>query len=335
MATQMLTRSLRSYPFTLYSGAIQPITIVVRHLLSSLFVLLNCFKGFVTAGQSFTLHPPIGDSFTWKNNLTAGTAISFYMYDSQGRQGGTSNVRVVSLSGDKSCLATPKHGKAGLIAAAVIGGVVGLVILFLLGFYFWKKRRDSGMRAQRSQGKMGLLYDPLVTPFQTGTSSTQPYDPRLNGQYTVIPFRPDSPPAVDPHRFSQKSQLASSKNLYDIPTISPQSSQFSGHSRRPVATVVRSTGSGSSDSPSTSEDQRLIPHNGVDSYPPPPRVIVHTDIADEMEEPLELPPQYSAGRRPIPGLSNPSGGQATPESESSHAQSTSRSLPPLPPPRKS
>jgi hypothetical protein len=36
---------------------------------------------------------------------------------------------------------------------------------------------------------------------------------------------------------------------------------------------------------------------------PQPRVILHTDIEETMELPVELPPQYSESRAPIPGLS--------------------------------
>ncbi|KDQ63462.1 hypothetical protein JAAARDRAFT_189038 [Jaapia argillacea MUCL 33604] len=81
----------RPFTFSAYTGAVQPVTIY----------------GLIPGGESFVLNPPEGPvSFAWPANVAAGTSILFAMVDAQGRQGGSSDVRLVGLSNDATCLNT-------------------------------------------------------------------------------------------------------------------------------------------------------------------------------------------------------------------------------------
>jgi hypothetical protein len=79
----------RPYTFSDYSGAIQPVTIM----------------GLIPGGQSVVMKPPVGSTtFDWVANVEAGTSMIFVMIDSQGRQGGSSDVKTIGGTGDRTCL---------------------------------------------------------------------------------------------------------------------------------------------------------------------------------------------------------------------------------------
>jgi len=79
----------RPYTFSDYSGAIQPVTIM----------------GLIPGGQSVVLKPPAGSTtFDWLANVEARTSMIFLMVDSQGRQGGSSDVKTIGDTGDRTCL---------------------------------------------------------------------------------------------------------------------------------------------------------------------------------------------------------------------------------------
>ncbi|KAF8168178.1 hypothetical protein B0H34DRAFT_49908 [Crassisporium funariophilum] len=322
----------KTYPFTAYEGAVQPITIV----------------GIVPLGQSFTIRPPIGSSFTWKNNLTAGTPVTFAMSDSVGKIGGTSSVRVVKLSTDKSCLtntsgnpssttisgpsntSNPSNGSdtssrsnTGVIAGAAVGGVVLVALLAFLAFFCMRKRRKDRYpdRPFSSNGDKEGTYDPAGSAAPEGV---------LPDPYRVVPFQPSlsNPPP------SQKALLMQSYNqsAHQSPGSSPMMSEFlhqqqsnaslglsyttntqqgtrpsSGHSLQSssvppsqVGTSLYASGR-SADVTGASESAFMSPSSGNASYQSQ-RVIVHTDIAEGIDEPIELPPSYSEGRAPIPGM---------------------------------
>ncbi|KAJ3506021.1 hypothetical protein NLJ89_g7106 [Agrocybe chaxingu] len=290
----------KSYPFTLYSGAVQPITIT----------------GFIPNGQSFQIAPTVGDSYTWKNNLTAGTSVSFSMTDSQGRTGGTSDIRVVKLSGDQSCLSTstlagasstttssgsqntdtggagsPNEGKKSNVAAiagGAAGGVVALLLAGLLAFFFMRRRK----KPQPSEKA-----DLTAVPFLSA-----PPDDGSQGHRPV--FRAQSPHSTHNTQgsISQKGLLSHSSHpsFSGSPNTSPMMSEFGADQTR------LQPGPSLSGYPPHRPLSAESSSGGHSQYPPQPpqRVILHTDIAESMplDVPLELPPQYSAGRAPIPGL---------------------------------
>ncbi|CAA7258677.1 unnamed protein product [Cyclocybe aegerita] len=305
----------KSYPFTLYSGAVQPITIT----------------GFIPNGQSFQITPTIGDSYTWKNNLTAGTSVSFSMTDSQGRTGGTSDIRVVKLSGDQSCLSTStsagtsstttssgsqntdsggtggsnegKKSNVAAIAGGAAAGVVALLLAGLLAFLFMRRKKT-----QPSQ-KTDLTAVPfLPAPPDDGSQGHRPV------------FRAQSPQSThNTHgSISQKGLLSHSSHpsFSGSPNTSPMMSEFGADQTR------LQPGPSLSGYPPHRPLSAESLSGGHSQYPPQPpqRVILHTDIAESMpmDEPLELPPQYSAGRAPIPGLpSSTTPALLPPESSSS------------------
>ncbi|KAH9898299.1 hypothetical protein C8Q73DRAFT_788493 [Cubamyces lactineus] len=79
----------RTYSFDNYVGAVQPVTI----------------QGIVPGGTTFALYPPKGPTtFEWIADVAAGTQLVFIMTDSQGRQGGSSQVYTVGISDDATCL---------------------------------------------------------------------------------------------------------------------------------------------------------------------------------------------------------------------------------------
>ncbi|KAF8202856.1 hypothetical protein BJ912DRAFT_1037443 [Pholiota molesta] len=230
-----------------YSNAVQPITIF----------------GFVPQGRSFNLHPPIGDSFTWTSNLTAGTPIAFAVIDSQGRSGGSSDIRVVQSSDDQSLTTTltagePKNSnKLPVAVAAAVGGVavITLVVALLICL-----RRRKKIREKNRFSDIGL----------TGLLSGVPrpgHGPSSPGQ--IVPFN---------------LQAGSSSSMDHKP--SSRGSSSNGGTSSSMYAPLRST------------ESSLQGHNNSGQ-----RIVVHTDIADTpIDEPVELPPRYSDRRTPIPGL---------------------------------
>jgi len=155
-------------PFTIsgYDGAIQPVTIM----------------GVIPAGGSFVLNPPLGPTtFDWDANVASGTSIVFIMTDAQGRQGGSSDIKTVGVSNDKTCLndlspsstardptstsssppskkvtstasASPSATSAtagavkksvGAIVGTVLGALIFLAAFTTLALFFLRRRRNS------------------------------------------------------------------------------------------------------------------------------------------------------------------------------------------------
>lgn len=72
----------RAFSFTEYTDAVQPVTIY----------------GMVPSGDSFQLNPPPGPTrFDWTVNVAAKTSLVVLMVDSQGRQGGSSDLLRVQI----------------------------------------------------------------------------------------------------------------------------------------------------------------------------------------------------------------------------------------------
>ncbi|KIM48271.1 hypothetical protein M413DRAFT_226826 [Hebeloma cylindrosporum] len=262
------------------------------------------------------------------------------MMDSQGRNGGTAPLGIVKLSDNKSCVSSsglissssttvpipssssdiaqpmPSKSKNGPIAGGVVGGVGGIAIIVCL-VLFLRRRQRTRISISR---KTDLLADgPRSPPADAG--------PLLSGEYAITPFEVVSPLPSSLSSLSRKGQILQSMETQGQSTSSlPLMSDFS----------TFRTGSSSGQAPLVQHDLRpsrahsssaagISPNEGGMSMyaslqsqdilsrdaPPLPldtattrplqRVIMHRDIA-ESEEPLELPPSYSEGRAPIPGL---------------------------------
>ncbi|OCH96068.1 hypothetical protein OBBRIDRAFT_787521 [Obba rivulosa] len=190
----------RTYIFSDYVGAVQPVTVY----------------GLIPAGDSFILNAPSGqDSFNWTADLPAMTDVLFIMTDSKGRQGGSTQIDTVGMSDTSACLtgnyptsvANPpsastsstssasassssaasnsgsnskdSSGTSGAtIAGAVIGSLLGIAVAASLVIFFMRKRRtrtgqyydDEGVYAYRptpTTNPVDLIHDsagPAATP---------------------------------------------------------------------------------------------------------------------------------------------------------------------------
>lgn len=139
------------YTFSNYDGAVQPITITA----------------VIPGGEYVTFNPPNGSSYyNWIADVKAGTDLVFFMMDSQGRQGGISDIEQVSLSSDTSCLnvnspsstaSAPSQTSSqsvpsstsnsttsvAIIAGASVGGVVFLGLMVVLSICCRRKAPPS------------------------------------------------------------------------------------------------------------------------------------------------------------------------------------------------
>jgi hypothetical protein len=123
-------------------------------------------QGLIPGGMAIPLHPPNGTSYNWTVSIQEGTNLLIFMVDSQGRQGGVSDLLTVAASTDGSCLVvnspsstvsassrptstqstfTPGNhtSNAGVIAGATVGSVVFVILLVILGICCKRKMSRS------------------------------------------------------------------------------------------------------------------------------------------------------------------------------------------------
>ncbi|KAG1734070.1 uncharacterized protein EDB91DRAFT_1057111, partial [Suillus paluster] len=145
-----------------YSGAVLPVTIV----------------GLIPGGQSLVFNSVTSSSYTSVMDVSAESTLVFFIIDSQGRQGGASDLQPVSGSSNSSCLganspsstaggisptasptsdpsassgtasstsspSTSSGSNVALIAGTASGGAVVIVALVILGMFLLRKRRAS------------------------------------------------------------------------------------------------------------------------------------------------------------------------------------------------
>ena len=177
----------------------------------------------------------------------------FFMTDSQGRQGGSSDVRIVGFSDDSSCLtgqspsstqsppgasqtapsttassqptssasAPPSNGiSIAAIAGTVIGALLFLAVVITLGLFFLRRKRDaaSGIApnsSKRHSRRMGSGIDLTYDPSQAPAG--QPYG---------IPQNNSAPTSNYPYSSSTGPPF-SDNPFYD----SPPESQYQPSSR--------------------------------------------------------------------------------------------------------
>ena len=62
-------------------------------------------QGVIPGGQTFTLDPPMNSTtYEWVADVAAGTWITFFMIDAEGRAARSTEFTTVGVSGDASCL---------------------------------------------------------------------------------------------------------------------------------------------------------------------------------------------------------------------------------------
>lgn len=181
----------------------------------------------------------------------------------------------------------------------------------------------------------------LVTPYmnQTGPSAPQQHDyyptlpsaPQQFDHYTTHPTVPQpyghqATSSVSGYNHSQNYQP---QGQYEAQNLSFSSSAYAQprqgslastpqhqNEARPISTE-QSVMSGYTNRLSTSDRQSAVPVHGSSN------VIMHTDIEETME-PVELPPQYSENRAPIPGLANSEAGGSSSGTTSSWRDSRNK-----------
>ncbi|KAK1229656.1 hypothetical protein PQX77_007218 [Marasmius sp. AFHP31] len=277
----------RRFTFSAYSGARAPVTIL----------------GIIPGGTPFVLNPPANsNSFDWVTNVFNGTSIVFALVDSQGRQGGSSDLKVVGASDDISCInsnspsstmstpssptssgtdagSSPSNGSStsiGAIAGTVIGGLVFLAVAITLGLFFLRRNRSRSQDIRDWDDGHGYGGPPrrLRPEFD-------PSDPALLAeQPTPAPY------SANP--FSSGSEV-------DVRSQQHGSVSHSYDTSHPATEIHPFTAQQSAAAPSTAA-QRKSAMAGVSSYKPS-RFVLHTDAEDappqEEEEVVELPPMYS------------------------------------------
>ncbi|KAI0825031.1 hypothetical protein BC628DRAFT_1339050 [Trametes gibbosa] len=218
----------RSYTFSGYDGAVQPITI----------------QGLVPGGSSFVLNPPKGPvSYDWITDIAAGTNVVFIATDAQGRQGGCSQVYLVGMSDDATCLdktspssvrnapsrtsppvVTPTHsgasssvsasasssatasaapdngssskGNGGTIAAAIIGCLVAAIVVGTLIWFYLRRHRGTSVLKGRvfsrfHKKEVDLMHDPSLPP-PAAVNPYPLYHPHGSSQFDVSVSTPNS-----------------------------------------------------------------------------------------------------------------------------------------------
>ncbi|KAJ7244729.1 hypothetical protein B0H12DRAFT_1128519 [Mycena haematopus] len=298
------------FPITDYAGATLPVTVL----------------GVIPGGDAFLINPipEAKTSFDWTADVYNGTEIIFMMVDAQGRTGG-SYLTTVGLSGDSSCInsqspsstiapssgststssstavpATPSSN-TGAIAGSVLGALVFLAVLITLGLFFLRQRQEKkarmagGNEFRRSRplnpSELDLAYDaqPNLTSSSFMSASTTPTS--SSAFHQVSPFQ-GAPSHYQPHS-QYLATLPESENPFDPPA------QSTSHGADIEPFLERG-------SDVTSAGQRKSGMAGFTGYKPS-RYVLHTDAEDEDLVPnedgvVELPPQYSATRRPAQGL---------------------------------
>ena len=279
------------------------------------------------------------------------------MTDAQGGQGGSSDIRVVGVSDDSSCLdnsspsstlaapsptastpsssasgptappTAPPHGiSVAAIAGTVVASLLFLAVIITLGlFFFRKKLSQSSGNVRRFPGLESEIdlsdapQTPAVTPYNVPQSYDRPYSSNVHPSFEVNPFQDPSQPVTRYQLPSQYRPGTFQSPLQHYPVVSPQNPITDPSTPSLSRTEFEPIPPQST--PSTSASQRKAAMAGVNAHQPS-RFIVHTD-ADDLPQPnndgvVELPPQYS--QRRILGVANP-----TPDSNAGHPPGDFRS----------
>ena len=167
----------------------------------------------------------------------------FLMTDAQGGQGGSSDIRIVGVSDDSSCLdnsspsstlaapsptastpsssnpasgpsAAPSHGiSIAAIAGTVIASLLFLAVIITLGLFFLRKKLpQSSGNVRRLPGtlesEIDLSFDshqaPVVTPYNVPQSYDRPYPSNANPSFDADPFQ--DPPSQPVAHYQMPSQ---------------------------------------------------------------------------------------------------------------------------------
>ncbi|KAI0695152.1 hypothetical protein BC835DRAFT_981480 [Cytidiella melzeri] len=217
-----------------------------------------------------------------------------------------------------------KKSDTGVIIGGVLASLFGISTLVALGLFFWRRRnrrqKDNyynggfGGRSNRRKGRLDSLdLDPAV-------GMSDPVSPLPDVQpfpYTASHMSDHfgSPSShnllTSTHSGSQSQHPSNSQTQYSaFNNPFDEQSEHSSHSRNPSVPGLTASGSSIQDgrymgTMSSSGRSKASMAGAVNTRPT--RFVLHTDIeeaapADENEEVVELPPQYSELRAPLPSV---------------------------------
>jgi hypothetical protein len=302
--------------------------------------ILSFSQALIPGGESLVLQPPTGPSYTWIADVSAGTTLVFVMTDSQGRQGGSSDLEIVTLSNNATCLSsnspsstasvpssttastsasvsptsnqsTPSSSNTATIVSAVIGCVVAVAALVSLGMFLRKRRASRSLYVMSSSKRHSRRLP--STDLDHGGNQYGHVPPIY-----PFPYQADSVSHLSPpiHPTTQSHLTSPSTGSFMLNEPHPPFSQTQ-HSRQ-ISNPDSFTGNGDAGGSSmSSAGRRKAAMAGQTAYKPSTRFILHTDVEDVVPDDngiVELPPQYSEHRQP---LSKQSG--SVPRPMSSHS----------------
>ncbi|KAH7918063.1 hypothetical protein BV22DRAFT_1025220 [Leucogyrophana mollusca] len=302
------------YAFDNYVGATLPVNVTAS------------ISGLIPGGDLFVVQFPTSSnySYAWTVDVAAGTSLILFMTDATGAQGGTTNISTVVSSEDSSCLfgsypsstgsaapqmtSTPisprKSGASlsvGVIAGIAIGGTAVLVTATALLLYYRRRRhgnsplshirftkaRDNSLDLDQDPNNLTRATSIHAFPYEVGSLSQRA---PFMSQYMALGQRAHDPSSQDlssPARLQDPRDNSATDSSLGFSYA--ESSVASREDRRPSA------------------EAEPLPRQTA-------RFVVHTDIEDASpngEELVELPPQYSEGRQPIPSLPQATDGHAS------------------------
>ena len=281
------------------------------------------------------------------------------MTDAQGGQGGSSDIRVVGVSDDSSCLdksspsstlappsptsipsnSSPASGPSapptaphGISIAAIAGTVIAslffLAVIVTLGLFFLRKKLPQSSSNVRRlprtlESEIDLSIDsrqpPVVTPYNVPQSYDRPYSSNPVPSFNGNPFQ--DPPSQPVTHYQLPSQYFRPDTLQSPSQLYPPVSGYS--LQNPVTDSLAPSLPRTEFDPiplqSTPSTQRKA---GVKAYQPS-RFIVHRDADDDLPRPNDdgvvEVPPQYSERR-ILGVANP-----TPDSDAGHLSGNTRS----------
>lgn len=316
--------------------------------------------------------------------------------DSKGRKGGSSDIRVVGVTDDKTCLdsnsptsasitpsptasqisstggvtsptagsdnAPASHKISGaVIAGAIAAAVFAIATIIVLAIFLLRRRKKDG---HQRFGSIDLNDGPpgpndqhpatVINPYPmtpASRSTTSPSQHNLLGsgsQYT----RSDYPPTVSP----PSTYTASAYGATGYGPLSAYGDQSyhgtslyattaGSHARhhsnaRSAATMSSNDRASMWDGTTMTAAARKAAAAGIPANPNPvpARFIMHTDLEDTVpplpvqDEVIELPPQYSERRAPLPEFVGDAGASGSGSGRRSEKDPRDFAPPPSPPP---
>jgi hypothetical protein len=258
-------------------------------------------QGLVPGGSFFTLNGTKDNEVDWLANVPAQTHFIFVGKDSQGKPGGSTGVVTVAESNDSSCLL--QNSGSITTTTNVPSASSSSSVPSASSTSSTNSTSDDGHPGNNSTLIAGVVGG-ILGAIALVSVSYFCYQSRRKrqGSWERRSRRP-----IDIEGAPMKLPADYAPNPFIL--------QVSQVPQEDVGTVELSRRASETMTTSTSRTKVLVPANDV------PRLMVHTDIDEAQQNEadlIELPPQYSASRRPISKFVGSNSG--TIESSSSTAE---------------